>query len=102
MNLVYCDYVSELGPTIDDLHAEIGGTLVIWGWLEGEMADAKIDWRHTAPAAASTDLFRQFLTELAEPRSVGNAIAHKLNASHSNPWLPDFEPFSPAGHSMAA
>lgn len=85
--------MSELGPTLDDLHAEIGKTLVIWGWLESEMIDAKIDWRHTTPDAAAADPLRAFLGELAEPRSARNAIAHGVTSSHSDPWSPDFEPF---------
>jgi hypothetical protein len=84
--------VRKLGPTLDDLHAAIGRTLVIWGWLEGEMIDAKINWRHTAPEAA-TDPLRAFLTDLAEPRGVRNAIAHGLASSHSDPWSAGYEPY---------
>jgi hypothetical protein len=84
--------VSKLGPTLDDLHAEIGRTLVIWGWLEGDMIDAKINWRNTAPYAA-TDPLRAFLMDLAEPRGVRNAIAHGLASSHSDPWSLDYEPY---------
>lgn len=88
----YLARVSKLGPTLDELHAEIGRTLVIWGWLEGEMIDANINWRHSAPDAASGSL-RAFLLDLAEPRGVRNAIAHGLASSHSDPWSPDFEPY---------
>ena len=81
-----------LGPTLHDLHAEIGMTLVIWGWLESEMIDAKINWRHLAPEGA-TEPLRAFLLDLAEPRGIRNAIAHGLASSHSDPWKPDFEPY---------
>ena len=84
--------MSELGPTLHDLHAEIGRTLVIWGWLEGDMINAKINWRHAAPNAA-TDPLRSFLMDLAEPRGVRNAIAHGLASSHSDPWSADREPY---------
>ena len=90
--ITYLARVSKLGPTLDELHAEIGRTLVIWGWLEGEMIDANINWRHSAPDAASGSL-RAFLLDLAEPRGVRNAIAHGLASSHSDPWSPDFEPY---------
>ena len=84
--------MSKLGQTLDDLLAEIGRTLLIWGWLEGEMIAAKIDWRHTAPDAAPEPL-RTFLTDLAEPRLIRNAIAHGLASCHSDPWAPEFEPY---------
>src|SRR5690554_4893973 len=51
--ITYLARVSKLGPTLDELHAEIGRTLVSWGWLEGEMIEANINWRHSAPDAAS-------------------------------------------------
>lgn len=89
---VYCYLVSKLGPTLDDLYVEIGRTLVIWGWLEGEMIDAKINWRQTPPEAA-TEPLRAFLLGLAEPRGIRNAIAHGLASSHSDPWSPEFEPY---------
>lgn len=84
--------MSKIGLTLDDIHAEIGRTLVIWGWLEGELIDAKVNWRHTTPDSATGPL-RAFLMDLAEPRDVRNAIAHGLASSHSDPWSPDFEPF---------
>ena len=84
--------MDKLGPTLDDLHAEIGRTLVIWGWLESEMNAAKISWRQTAPEAA-TEPLRTFLAELAGPRSIRNAIAHGLSSSHSDPSSPEFEPY---------
>ena len=90
--MAYLAMVRGLGPTLDELYAEIGRTLVIWGWLEGEMRDAKINWRHTVPEAASGSL-RAFLLDLAEPRGIRNAIAHGLASSHSDPWSPDFEPY---------
>ena len=89
---MHCDWVSELGPTLEDLHAEIGRTLVAWGWLEGEMIDARINWRHVSPEVA-TDPLKSFLLDLAEPRGVRNAIAHGLASAHSNPWEADFEPY---------
>lgn len=90
--IVYSDCVSELGPTLENLHAEIGRTLVLWGWLEGEMIDARIDWRRRSPDAATNPL-EAFLLDLVEPRGVRNAIAHGLASAHSNPWEPDFEPY---------
>lgn len=90
--IVYGDCVSELGPTLEDLHAEIGRTLVIWGWLEGEMIDARINWRHVSPEAA-TDPLKTFLLDLVEPRGIRNVIAHGLASAHSNPWEADFEPY---------
>lgn len=51
--IVWSHCVSELGPTLEDLYAELGRTLVVWGWLEGEMIDAGIDWRHASPDAAT-------------------------------------------------
>lgn len=84
--------MSTLGTTLHDLHAEIGRTLVIWGWLEGEMIDAQINWRRLAPDVA-TEPLRAFLVDLAEPRRIRNAIAHGLASSHSDPWSPDFEPY---------
>ncbi len=84
--------MSTPGPTLHDLHAEIGKTLVVWGWLEGEMITAGIDWRKAASDAA-TDTFRQFLVDLAEPRGVRNAIAHGLASAWSDPWSPDAEPY---------
>jgi hypothetical protein len=92
MVIVYRGCVSELGPTLEDLHAEIGRTLVVWGWLEGEMIDARINWRHVSPDSA-TDPLKTFLLDLVEPRSVRNAIAHGLASAHSDPWEPDFEPY---------
>lgn len=88
----YSKKMSRLGPTLHDLHAEIGKTLVVWGWLEGQMIITGIDWRKAASDAATTSL-RQFLVDLAEPRSVRNAIAHGLASARSNPWIADFEPF---------
>ena len=84
--------MTTLGPTLHDLHAEIGRTLVIWGWLEGEMVDAKINWGHTEPELA-TEPLRAFLMDLVEPRGIRNAIAHGLASSHSDPWLAEFEPY---------
>jgi hypothetical protein len=84
--------VSELGSTLEDLHAEIGKTLVVWGWLEGEMINAGISWRR-ASLDAVTDPLKTFLLDLAEPRGVRNAIAHGLASAHSNPWDPNFEPY---------
>jgi hypothetical protein len=84
--------VSELGPTLEDLHAEIGRTLVVWGWLEGEMIDAGINWLHTTPDTAAPPL-KTFLQDLAEPRGVRNAIAHGLASAHGNPWAPEVEPY---------
>jgi hypothetical protein len=89
---MYSHYVSELGPTLEDLHAEIGRTLVVWGWLEGEMIDAGINWRHSSPDD-STQPLKKFLQDLAEPRSVRNAIAHGLASAHGNPWTPEVEPY---------
>jgi hypothetical protein len=89
---MYSHYVSELGPTLEDLHAEIGRTLVVWGWLEGEMIDAGINWRHSSPDD-STQPLKTFLQDLAEPRSVRNAIAHGLASAHGNPWTPEVEPY---------
>ncbi|NMG39721.1 hypothetical protein GRZ55_10755 [Chelativorans sp. ZYF759] len=90
---MYRHRVKELGPTLEDLHAEIGRTLVIWGWLEGEMIDAKTNWRHAAPEAA-TEPLRMFLIDLAEPRGVRNAIAHGLASCHSDPWSADYESYA--------
>lgn len=84
--------MSELGPTLEDLHAEIGRTLVVWGWLEGEMIDARINWRRVS-LEETTGPLRTFLLDLMEPRSVRNAIAHGLASAHSNPWEADFEPY---------
>lgn len=84
--------MSELGPTLEDLHAEIGKTLVVWGWLEGEMINAGISWRRVSLDAV-TDPLKTFLLDLAEPRGVRNAIAHGLASAHSNPWDPNFEPY---------
>ena len=84
--------MSTLGPTLQDLHAEIGKTLVTWGWLEGEMIDAGVKWRHVSPDASSEPL-KTFLLDLVEPRSIRNAIAHGLASAHSNPWEADFEPY---------
>lgn len=84
--------MSELGPTIEDLHAEIGRTLVVWGWLEGEMIDAGIDWRRRPPDSAM-DPLKTFLQDLVAPRAVRNAIAHGLASAHCNPWEPDTEPY---------
>ena len=84
--------MSSFGPTLHDLHAEIGRTLVIWGWPEGEMIDAKFNWRHTAPELA-TEPLRAFLMDLTEPRGIRNAIAHGLASFNSDPWSPDFEPY---------
>lgn len=84
--------MGELGPTLEDLHAEIGRTLVVWGWLEGEMIDAGINWRHASPDAATHPL-KTFLHDLAEPRGVRNAIAHGLASAHGNPWTPEVEPY---------
>lgn len=89
---MYPVWVSKLGPTLDDLYAEIGKTLVTWGWLEGDMLEAKFNWRQTAPEAAAGPL-KAFLMDLEEPRGVRNAIAHGLASSHSDPWSPDFEPY---------
>lgn len=82
----------ELGPTLEDLHAEIGRTLVVWGWLEGEMIDAGINWRQASPEASAQPL-KTFLQDLAEPRGVRNAIAHGLASAHGNPWTPEVEPY---------
>lgn len=84
--------MSELGPTVADLHAEIGRTLVVWGWLESEMIDAGLNWGHISPALAEGPL-KAFLTELVDPRSIRNALAHGLASAHSEPWKPDFEPY---------
>lgn len=84
--------VSNPGQTLDELYAEIGRTLVVWGWLEGEMIAAKINWRQSVPDTASGPL-RAFLLDLAEPRGVRNAIAHGLASAHSDPWSLDFEPY---------
>lgn len=84
--------MTKLGPTLKDLHAEIGMTLVVWGWLEGEMIDARINWRHVSPELA-TDPLKTFLRDLVEPRGVRNAIAHGLASAHSDPWEADFEPY---------
>lgn len=84
--------MSELGPTLEDLYAEIGRTFIVWGWLEGEMIGAGINWRHASPDAA-TDPLKTFLHDLVEPRSVRNAIAHGLASAHCNPWMPDVEPY---------
>lgn len=84
--------MSELGPTLEDLHAEIGRTLVVWGWLEGEMIDAGVNWRRPSPDA-ETDSLKTFLHELVEPRGVRNAIAHGLASAHGNPWKPEVEPY---------
>ena len=84
--------MSELGPTLEDLHAEIGRTLVVWGWLEGEMIDAGINWRR-APPDAATDILNAFLKDLVEPRGVRNAIAHGLASAHGDPWEPEVEPY---------
>ena len=86
--------MSELGPTLEDLHAEIGRTLVVWGWLEGEMIDAGVNWRRPSPDA-ETDSLKTFLHELVEPRGVRNAIAHGLASAHGNPWKPEVEPDHP-------
>lgn len=90
--IVYGHCVSELGPTLEDLHAEIGRTLVVWGWLEAEMIDAGINWRH-ASLDASPQPLKLFLHNLAEPRGVRNAIAHGLASAHSDPWTPEVEPY---------
>ena len=84
--------MSELGPTLEDLHAEIGRTLVVWGWLEGEMIDAGINWRRASPDAAPETL-KAFLQDLVEPRAVRNAIAHGLASAYGDPWAPDVEPY---------
>lgn len=84
--------MNTLGPTLHDLHAEIGRTLIIWGWLEGEMIGAKINWRHVSPEG-TTDPLKTFLLDLVEPRGVRNAIAHGLASAQSNPWETDFEPY---------
>jgi hypothetical protein len=80
---MYSPYVSELGPTLENLHAEIGRTLVVWGWLEREMIDAGINWRHASPDA-STQPLKTFLQDLAEPRGVRNAIAHGLASTRES------------------
>ena len=84
--------MNELGSTLEDIHAEIGRIFVVWGWLEGEMIDAKINWRHVSPEETIGPL-KTFLVDLVEPRGVRNAIAHGLASACSNPWDPDFEPY---------
>lgn len=84
--------MTELGPTLEDLHAEIGRTLLVWGWLEGEMIAAGINWRHVSRDSV-TDPLRTFLLDLVEPRSVRNAIAHGLASAYGNPWELDVEPY---------